>query len=89
MKKRRRTKDINDVTGGEKPAKKPGLIIQKEKTYFLFIVSNFLATKPLTTPKAQLFKVQSNRFLKENLAITNYRKDPFFEDKYEILRNHK
>jgi len=40
-----------------------------------------IAAKPATTPKAQLFKVQSNRLLKENLIITAYRKDPFFEDK--------
>jgi hypothetical protein len=40
-----------------------------------------IAAKPVTTPKAQLFKVQSNRLLKENLLITTYRKDPFFEDK--------
>ncbi|CAF4190404.1 unnamed protein product, partial [Rotaria magnacalcarata] len=31
-----------------------------------------------------LFKVQSNRLLKENLTITNYRKDPFFEDSLSI-----
>jgi hypothetical protein len=41
----------------------------------------FVAAKPVTTPKAQLFKVQSNRLLQENLLITIYRKDPFFEDK--------
>jgi hypothetical protein len=41
----------------------------------------FIAAKPVTTPKAQLFKVQSNRLLQENLLITTYRKDPFFEDK--------
>ncbi|CAF3379069.1 unnamed protein product [Rotaria sp. Silwood1] len=61
IKKRRRTKDINEITEGEKPAKKT-------------------ATKPITTAKAQLFKVHSNRLLKENLGIINYRKDPFFED---------
>jgi hypothetical protein len=31
--------------------------------------------------KAQLFKVQSNRLLEENLAVTKYVKEPFFEDK--------
>ncbi|CAF1343422.1 unnamed protein product [Rotaria magnacalcarata] len=65
VKKRRRTKDINDVTEGEKPVKRA-------------------ATKPIATTKAQLFKVQSNRLLKENLTITNYRKDPFFEDSLSI-----
>ncbi|CAF3062725.1 unnamed protein product [Rotaria sp. Silwood2] len=29
--------------------------------------------------KANLFKVQSNRFLKENQAVTDYQVDPFFE----------
>ncbi|CAF1193546.1 unnamed protein product [Rotaria sordida] len=61
IKKRRRTKDIIEITAGEKPTKKT-------------------ATKPITTTKAQLFKVQSNRLLKENLDIINYRTDPFFED---------
>lgn len=31
--------------------------------------------------KVNLFKVQSNRFLKENQAVTEYQVDPFFEDK--------
>ncbi|CAF4470899.1 unnamed protein product [Rotaria sp. Silwood2] len=65
IKKRRRTKDITEITQGEKPAKKT-------------------AAKPMTTSKAQLFKVQSNRLLKENLVITNYRKDPFFEDNVSV-----
>ena len=47
---------------------------------FMDIPSLSLAPKPATTPKAQLFKVQSNRLLKENLLVTAYRKDPFFED---------
>ncbi|CAF4919571.1 unnamed protein product [Rotaria sp. Silwood1] len=42
------------------------------------------ATKPVTISKAQLFKVQSNRFLKENLALTEYRTEPFFEDNLPV-----
>ncbi len=37
--------------------------------------------KPVVMSKAKLFKVQSNRFLKENLTETTYQVDPFFEDK--------
>jgi hypothetical protein len=28
-----------------------------------------------------IFKLQSNRFLKENLVLTEYQAEPFFEDK--------
>ncbi|CAF0916058.1 unnamed protein product [Rotaria sp. Silwood1] len=40
--------------------------------------------KPATTPKAQLFKVYSNRLLKENTTITKYNKEPFFEDNLPV-----
>ncbi|CAF3833837.1 unnamed protein product, partial [Rotaria sp. Silwood1] len=33
---------------------------------------------------AQLFKVQSNHFLKENLALTEYRTEPFFKDNLPV-----
>ncbi|CAF4905773.1 unnamed protein product [Rotaria sp. Silwood1] len=34
--------------------------------------------------KAKLFKVQSNRFLKENQAVTDYQVDPFFESNVPV-----
>lgn len=37
--------------------------------------------EPAAISKAKLFKVQSNRFLRENLAVTTYQIDPFFQDK--------
>lgn len=37
--------------------------------------------QPKKKPKARLFKVQSNRFLKENQTVTEYQVDPFFESK--------
>lgn len=37
--------------------------------------------QPRKKPKAKLFKVQSNRFLKENQVVTDYEVDPFFESK--------
>lgn len=36
--------------------------------------------EPIAKSGTKLFKVESNRFLKENLAVTTYRVDPFFED---------
>ncbi|CAF4454529.1 unnamed protein product, partial [Adineta steineri] len=66
--KRRPTIDINDIEDDEKQ------ILKTKKS------PKKTVAKPTTTPKAQLFKVQSNRLLKENLTITTYRKEPFFED---------
>ncbi|CAF3484731.1 unnamed protein product [Rotaria sordida] len=40
--------------------------------------------KSTTIPKAQLFKVHSNRLLKENTTITKYNKEPFFEDNLSV-----
>jgi len=36
------------------------------------------------TSKPKLFKVESNRLLKENPSITEYRIDPFFDTKYKL-----
>jgi hypothetical protein len=70
--KRQVTKDINEISDVEKTTKKTKRTPKKA------------AAKPVTTPKAQLFKVQSNRLLQENLLITAYRKDPFFEDNLPV-----
>ncbi|CAF4086910.1 unnamed protein product, partial [Rotaria sp. Silwood2] len=42
------------------------------------------AKKSTTIRKAQLFKVHSNRSLKENTAVTKYNKEPFFEDNLPV-----
>ncbi|UJR19473.1 hypothetical protein I4U23_022604 [Adineta vaga] len=42
------------------------------------------STKPVTISTAKLFKVQSNRFLKENPTLTNYEIEPFFEDNLPV-----
>ncbi|CAF0987776.1 unnamed protein product [Adineta steineri] len=70
--KRRPTIDINDIEDDEKQ------ILKTKKS------PKKTVAKPTTTPKAQLFKVQSNRLLKENLTITTYRKEPFFEDDLSV-----
>ncbi|CAF3181779.1 unnamed protein product [Rotaria socialis] len=41
-------------------------------------------TKIPKVPKTQLFKVHSNGSLKENTVVTNYQKEPFFEDNLPV-----
>ncbi|CAF1971897.1 unnamed protein product [Rotaria magnacalcarata] len=72
VRKRRRTKDIDEAIEGEKK-------VVKQKP-----ASKKTTRKPVTISKAQLFKVQSNRFLKENLTVTVYQTDPFFEDNLPV-----
>ncbi|CAF2162294.1 unnamed protein product [Rotaria magnacalcarata] len=60
VRKRRRTKDINEIDEGTSAS--------SAKT---------TATKRTGVSKAKLFKVQSNRFLKENQNVTEYEVDPF------------
>ncbi|CAF3793465.1 unnamed protein product [Rotaria socialis] len=62
VRKRRRTKDVNEIDEGTSAS--------SGKT---------TATKQTGVSKAKLFKVQSNRFLKENQNVTEYEVDPFFE----------
>ncbi|CAF4549776.1 unnamed protein product, partial [Rotaria magnacalcarata] len=64
VRKRRRTKDVNEIDEGTSAS--------SAKT---------TATKRTGVSKAKLFKVQSNRFLKENQNVTEYEVDPFFESK--------
>ena len=82
IRKRRRTQDIIDISTDDRKTKKRGFYFFSPDILDFNMVTKktILETKPLTTTKAQLFKVQSNRLLKENLTITNYQKDPFFED---------
>jgi hypothetical protein len=46
-----------------------------------FLMNYFQISFLAVVRKAQLFKVHSNRFLQENLTVTKYVKEPFFEDK--------
>ncbi|UJR15954.1 hypothetical protein I4U23_002874 [Adineta vaga] len=71
--KKQRTLDISEIEEGKKETPKVKKATKKTA-----------AEKPVTTTKAQLFKVQSNRLLKENLIITLYRKEPFFEDNLNV-----
>ncbi|CAF5187269.1 unnamed protein product, partial [Rotaria magnacalcarata] len=41
-------------------------------------------TKIPKVPKTQMFKVHSNRSLKENTIVTNYQEEPFFEDNLPV-----
>ena len=86
IRKRRRTKDIAEITDGEEKSVQPKRTPKKAGLFSSQIThaglhASLLPDKPVTTPKAQLFKVQSNRLLNENLTITMYRSEPFFEDK--------
>ncbi|CAF0863254.1 unnamed protein product [Adineta ricciae] len=70
--KRQKTLNINEIVDDEEQT--PKAKKSPKKT----------VAKPKAIPKAQLFKVQSNRFLTENLQITLYRKEPFFEDNLSV-----
>ncbi|CAF2691907.1 unnamed protein product [Rotaria sp. Silwood2] len=72
VRKRRRTKDIDEVIEGEKK------VVKRKRT------PKETTKKPAIISKAQLFKVQSNRFLKENHTITEYQTEPFFEDNLPV-----
>ncbi|CAF0899034.1 unnamed protein product [Didymodactylos carnosus] len=70
IRKRRRTQDISEVTD--------------ENTTSTITKKSPKKTVPATPPKSKMFRVQSNRFLKENVNVTTYRKEPFFEDSLPV-----
>jgi predicted ribonuclease toxin of YeeF-YezG toxin-antitoxin module len=56
---------------------------QRKNVYLLIeiILIKYQISFLAVVRKIQLFKVQSNSSLEENLAVTKYVKEPFFEDK--------
>lgn len=81
IRKRRRTKEIDDENGEKKepaPTKRTGL---STINYLSLHQKCFLGRKTGVISKARLFKVQSNRFLTENPTVPEYEVEPFFEDK--------